>query len=211
MATATDTLYLSELRRVWAGQSDSAHDLAHVQRVWQSCQTIALAEGANLKVLHPASLFHDIINPPKSSPKRAEASLLSANYAIEFLKTTRYPHALIPQVHHAIHAHSYSAKVRPESLEAQVLQDADRLDALGAIGIARCFAVSGQLGRALFHPTDPMATDRPLDETTYALDHFQTKLFPIAQTLCTAKARDIAAERIRFMHSFCHTLTSETR
>ncbi|WP_219619763.1 HD domain-containing protein [Neptunicoccus cionae] len=209
MATATHTLYMSELRRVWAGQKDSAHDLAHVKRVWHNCQTIAQAEGADLRVLHPAALFHDIINPPKSSPKRAEASYLSANYAAQYLKTTRYPAALLENVHHSIHAHSYSANIRPKTLEAQVLQDADRLDALGAIGIARCFAVSGQLGRTLFHPTDPMAKQRELDESTYALDHFQTKLFGIAETLCTPTARAMAAERVNFMQSFCATLTGE--
>lgn len=211
MPSATQTLYLAELRRVWASNTDSAHDLAHIRRVWSTCQTIAATENADLEILLPAAIFHDIINLEKSAPNRTEASKLSADYAQKFLRTSRYPHAKIPAVHHAIHAHSFSANVACETNEAKILQDADRLDALGAIGIARCFAVSGQLNRALFHPTDPMAQNRPLDERTYALDHFQTKLFKIAKTLHTAKAREIAAQRSAYMQNFCDTLTKETQ
>ncbi|MFA9353024.1 hydrolase, partial [Escherichia coli] len=75
-----------------------------------------------------------------------------------------------------IEAHSFSAKIAPETLEAKIVQDADRLEALGAIGLARVFAVSGALGVALFDAEDPFARQRGLDDKQYALDHFQTKL-----------------------------------
>ena len=209
MTIATQSLYLTELQRVWADTPDSAHDLGHIHRVWRTCQTIADAENADLEILHPAAIFHDIINLPKSDPNRAQASRLCADHAAQYLLATDFPAHKIPAVYHAIHAHSLSAKIPCETQEAQILQDADRLDALGAIGIARCFAVSGQLNRALFHATDPMASNRPLDEATYALDHFQTKLFKIAQTLHTATAQAIAVERVKTMQHFCETLAAE--
>lgn len=179
-------------------------------RVWKTCQIIAKQEQADTEILLPAAIFHDIINLPKSDPNRANASKLSADYAQKYLKTTRFAHSKIPAVHHAIHAHSYSANIACESVEAKILQDADRLDALGAIGIARCFAVSGAMGRALFHPTDPMAENRPLNDTEFALDHFQTKLFKIAETLHTDTAEDMAAARVTYMQQFCETLAGDT-
>ena len=168
-----------------------------------------LHENADTEILLPAAIFHDIINLPKTAPNRADASRLSADYVKKYLKTTRFAHAKIPAVHHAIHAHSYSANIPCDTLEAKILQDADRLDALGTIGIARCFAVSGAMGRPLFHPTDPMAKHRPLNEAEYALDHFQTKLFKIAETLHTAKAKEFATDRVTYMRQFCETLSAD--
>jgi uncharacterized protein len=209
VASATQTLYLTELRRAWSSNTDSAHDLAHIMRVWKTCQTIALVEKADSEILLPSAIFHDIINLPKDDPNRANASLRSADYTVQFLKTSRFAHSKLGSVHHAIQAHSFSANVPCETLEAKILQDADRLDALGAIGIARCFAISGKLDRALFDPNDPLAENRALNEEVYALDHFQTKLFKIAETLHTDTAKTIASDRIAFMRTFCDTLKDE--
>ncbi|MEH6646556.1 hypothetical protein [Sulfitobacter sp.] len=89
------------------------------------------------------------------------------------------------------------------------MQDADRLDALGALGIARCFNVSGQMNAALFHGGDPLAQSRALDDRAYALDHFEVKLFRVADTLNTATAREMAQKRVAFMKSFRAQFVSE--
>ena len=201
--------YEAEVLRVWDDAQDGAHDLWHLRRVWSLCQQIAKTEGgADLSVLQAAAFFHDVINLPKDHPNRAEAARLSADHAVEFLAED-LNQASRDAVHHAIHAHSFSANVPATTLEAQILQDADRLEALGAIGIARCFNVSGQLGRDLFDGADPLAKNRALDDTVFALDHFEVKLFKVAAQLHTGAARTMAADRIDFMKKFQRRLTAE--
>ena len=115
----------------------------------------------------------------------------------------------LPAVAHAITAHSFSAAIPPETAEARVLQDADRLEALGAIGIARMFHVAGAMQGGLFDADDPMALRRPLDDRRFALDHLQVKLFPIVETMRTAAGREMALERADWMASFRTRLLGE--
>ena len=202
--------YEAEIARLWAGQADAAHDLGHLRRVWANAQGIAREEpGADLEILLAAAFFHDAVNLPKDHPDRARASALSAGVAVDYLSRTGFPPAKIPAVVHAIEAHSFSARIEPQTAEAAILQDADRLEALGAIGIARMFAVSGALGRALFDPADPLARSRSLDDRAFALDHLEVKLFPVAATMRTATGRRIAAERADWMEGFRSRLLAE--
>lgn len=195
--------------RVWGDAQDGAHDLWHLRRVWALCQQIAKAEGsADLNVLQAAAIFHDVINLPKDHLNSGDAARLSADHAVQFL-AGGFDQSTLDAIHHAIHAHSFSANVPATTLEAQILQDGDRLEALGAIGIARCFNVSGQIGRDLFDGADPLARDRPLDDTAFALDHFEVKLFKIAAQLHTKAARRIAADRVDFMKQFQRQLATE--
>jgi uncharacterized protein len=188
---------------------DGSHDIGHFRRVWRQCQAIADAEGGDLEVLVAAAWLHDLVNPPKNAPERSQASALSAEAAGPILATEGFPDAKTPLVQHAILTHSFSAGLTPETLEAKILQDADRLDALGAIGIARTFYVAGRMNSSLFHPTDPMAEARDQDDRAFALDHFETKLFRIAETLNTPTAQDIAARRIAVMQQFVRDLLTE--
>lgn len=200
----------AELQRHWQGNSDAAHDLGHIDRVWANCQQILPDEPeADAEALHLATLFHDVINLPKDAPNRAEAADLSAQVAIDWLTGQGWRAERIDRVAHAIRAHSFSGGVAPRSAEARVLQDADRLEALGAIGLARMFAVSGSLGGALFHASDPMAQHRPLDDRAYALDHLEVKLFRIAETMQTPTGRAMAQERVEWMQSFRSRLLRE--
>lgn len=195
---------------LWEGATDGAHDLGHLDRVWASCRLIAMDEpGADGDVLAVAAYFHDAVNVAKDSPYRARASRLSADLAVRELGAMGFPAAKLPAVHHAIAAHSFSARIAPETVEARILQDADRLEALGAIGIARTFLVAGQMGGGLFDPVDPMALRRPLDDRRFALDHLEVKLFGLVETMQTATARAIAAERAEWMASFRTRLLSE--
>ena len=200
----------AELIRLWKGTQDAAHDLGHIDRVWANCQQIMAEERSLDRVaLQMATIFHDAVNLPKDAPNRDQAARLSAEAAADWLWVQGWSEARIAIVTHAIEAHSFSAGVPPRSAEARVLQDADRLEALGAIGLARMFAVTGAMGGALFHPDDPLAVSRPLNDRAYALDHLEVKLFRIAQTMQTATGRAMAEERAQWMASFRSRLLRE--
>ena len=201
--------YEAEVQRAALGNTDSAHDLGHLRRVWANARKLALGTTADIDLLEAAAFLHDLVNPPKSSPDRARASTLSAEAASRFLATTDFAPDLIPAVAHAIAAHSFSTGIPPETLEAKILQDADRLDALGAIGLARMFAVAGAMGAALFDPDDPLALARPLDDRRFSLDHLETKLLTLPQTMQTDTGRQMAEERAEWMRAFRSRLLRE--
>ena len=207
---AAQARYSALVAAAWAkGAPDGAHDLGHLARVWSNAHAIARTEGGDLPILLAAAYFHDYVNLPKSDPNRDHASRLSAAAARPLLLAEGWSPDRIDAAAHAIEAHSFSAKIPARTLEAKILQDADRLEALGAIGIARCFAVTGQLGGALFDQTDPMALNRPLDDRAFALDHFETKLLRLPDIMQTATGRAMAEERADWMMSFRTRLLAE--
>ena len=195
------------------GKADGSHDLGHFQRVWNSARHIASEEGgtADLLVLLASAYFHDLVSMPKDSPQRAESSRLSAEMAGR-LMTTRwkdFPAGKIEGVRHAIHAHSFSAGVPASTEEAKILQDADRLEAVGAIGVARCFYTAGQMDARLFDAADPLARNREPNDRLYALDHFQLKLFRLPEMMKTATGRRMAEENAEWMRGFVAKLCGE--
>jgi len=120
-----------------------------------------------------------------------------------------FPPERYAAVEHAIEAHSFSAGIAPQSPEAKIVQDADRLEALGAIGLARVFAVSGALGVALFDARDPFADSRDVDDKAFALDHFQTKLLRLPETMQTEVGRELARHNADFLIQFMAKLSAE--
>lgn len=207
---SVQAVYEAEVLRHWGGQPDGAHDLGHLRRVWRNCQRIAATEtGADMQVLLAAAMFHDVVNLPKTSPDRARASVLSADVAVAYLREAGLPEAKLDGVAHAIAAHSFSAGIAPETLEARILQDADRLEALGALGVARMFHVSGATGGGLFDANDPLAQRRDLDDRAFALDHLETKLFLLPGMMNTATGRELAEEGAEWLASFRTRLLRE--
>lgn len=190
-------------------EADAAHDRAHIRRVVATARALAREEGAEQAVVVPAAWLHDCVVVSKDAEDRAQASTRAAERAAQFLQEAGYPPQWIPGIRHAIAAHSYSAGIPPETPEACVVQDADRLDALGAIGIARCFAVGGALGHALYDPADPFCADRTPDDGTYVVDHFYAKLFELPATMQTDAGRAEAERRVRFMKEYLRTLGEE--
>ena len=188
---------------------DGAHDLGHVKRVVALAKRIGAGEGAELAVVVPAAWLHDCISVTKDSPHRSQASLLAADEAVRFLEKVRYPVCHMPGIYHAIEAHSFSRGKQPETLEAKVVQDADRLDAIGALGIARCFLTGGAMGSAMFHGDDPFGAERALDDKAYAVDHFYLKLLTLKDSLHTDAARHEAEERHGVMLYFLDALRLE--
>jgi uncharacterized protein len=189
--------------------ADAAHDRAHVERVVTTARRLAQAEGATLEVVVPAAWLHDCVVLPKDAPDRAQAARRAAEAAREFLRTAGYPEPWIGPIAHAIAAHSWSGDVTPDTPEAKVVQDADRLDALGAVGLARCFAVAGALGNALYDPDDPFCEDRPPDDDSYALDHFFAKLLRLPDSMQTEAGRAAAERRAQFLRSYLDRLAAE--
>ncbi len=194
-------------------QEDKAHDVAHFSRVWQTARKLMQGSQANALIVLTACYFHDIVNLPKNHPDRHLASTQAAKETLRILATqfADYPVAAYPAVAHAIAAHSFSADIMPETIEAKIVQDADRLESLGAIGLARVFHVSGQLGRGLFNAEDPLALHRPLDDTRYTFDHFQTKLLTLADTMQTEMGRQMAAYNIDYLVTFISKLCAELK
>ena len=191
------------------GSADRAHDLDHIERVVATARQLGEAEGADLAILVPAAWLHDCVVVAKDHPQRKQASLLAADRAIEFLAGLGYTDVQLSAIHHAIHAHSFSANITPQTLEAKVLQDADRMDALGAIGIARCVMVGAKLDRQLYSRIDPLCSERAADDDLYTIDHFFTKLLTLGDSMQTTAAKVEAQRRSDYMRGFLAQLTSE--
>ena len=174
---------------------DGSHDVAHILRVFRNAMRIHADEGGDGEVLAASVLLHDCVAVEKNSPLRAEASRLAAQKATGILAALPWDQGKITAVAHAITAHSFSANIVPQTLEAKILQDADRLDAIGMIGAARCFYIAGRMGSGLYDPVDPRAQDRLLDDKAFAIDHFETKLFKLADGFQTSTGRALAGKR----------------
>ena len=191
--------------------TDPSHDMLHIERVVHNALALAQPEQADVWVVMPAAYFHDMVNVPKNDPRRLQASTLSGEAAVAYLAEIGYPSQYYEAIKHAIAAHSFSAQIAPQTIEAKVVQDADRLDALGAIGMMRCFAVSGQLARPFYNASYPiLPATRPMDDKQFALDHFYIKLFTLPALMNTKAAQQEAARRLEVMHTFIQALDRET-
>lgn len=191
------------------GLPDGAHDHAHLRRVWHNAMTIRATEGGDGRLLAAAVLLHDCVSVEKNSPFRAKASLMASDHAREILAGLGWDGPLVDSVCHAIAAHSFSAGITPRSLEARILQDADRLDAIGMIGVARCFYTAGRMGSALYDVEDPQARNRSLDDRAFAIDHFRTKLLRLADGFQTPTGAAMARARGEALQAFLSAFEAE--
>jgi uncharacterized protein len=189
--------------------ADRAHDRAHILRVVRMAKRLAMVEGAELAVVIPAAWLHDCVVVAKDSVERPRASVWAGEKAAAFLNRAGYPTAYLPGIQHAIAAHSFAAGIMPETVEAKVVQDADRSDALGAIGIARCFITGVTMDSPLYHLAEPFPEQRTADDRLYSLDHFYVKLLRLAEGMQTAGGRAEAQRRTEFMELYLQQLRSE--
>ncbi|GGI19120.1 HD domain-containing protein [Oxalicibacterium faecigallinarum] len=193
-----------------AAEDDGAHDINHLHRVWKTAQHLLTDyPRADRLVVQAACYLHDLVNLPKNHPDRAQASRLAAEKACTALRAVGFYPDKLPLVAHAIEAHSFSAAISPVTIEAQIVQDADRLDALGAVGLARLFYTAGRMGSALAHPADVLARDRTLDDRAYALDHIRVKLATLPATMQTEAGRRLGEERLAWLIAFRQTFVEE--
>lgn len=165
--------------------SKTSHDDGHTERVTRTAVWIAQQEGADIEVVRKAAELHDIA---RDQPNHA---IEGAKMAKEKLKG--YEGEFVEQVAHCIESHSFTSGIEPETLEARALSDADKLDAMGAVGIARTFLYSGEKGRSI--------------EDT--LKHFENKLFHLKDQMKTATGRVLAEEKHGFLIRFYRTIREE--
>ncbi len=189
--------------------SDPAHSPSHVLRVVKTATEICFSENAKLEIVLPAAYLHDCIIVPKDSPDRSKASTLAGEEAVRLLREWQYEEGCLEEIKHAIESHSFSAGINPRTLEAKIVQDADRLDAIGAIGIARCLALGGAMGSKIMSAEDPFCKSRAPDDKKFMIDHFYAKLFKLEGMMNTDAGKQIARERVLFMEEFLRVLEGE--
>ena len=189
--------------------NDPAHDFEHVMRVYNNAKKIVKKEKANQKLVLSAVLLHDIVSYPKSSKRSKFSSIDSAKKSKIILKKYGFSEKEIIIVSDAIEDHSFSQNKTPETLEGKILQDADRLDALGAIGIARVFGTSGSLNRPFYNINDPFCTERSPDDNLWAVDHFFNKLLKLESLMNTKSGKIEAKKRTRVLKEFLKQLKTE--
>jgi uncharacterized protein len=172
-----------------------------------------LAEGtaADREILGAAILLHDIVHIPKNDPRRAQAGEIGARAAADILREEGVSEARIEWICRVIAEHGFSAGKRPSCIESEIMQDADRLDALGAIGVMRLVTTGGRFGSKYLHPDDPfLETGRAPEDRAYMIDHFFTKLFKLEGLMNTDEGRREAARRSRWMREFLAELQKES-
>jgi uncharacterized protein len=189
--------------------NDAAHDFDHIMRVFKNAQNICKKENANEKLVLSAVLLHDIISYPKSDKRSKLSSIKSAEESKKILKKFNFTKEEIQIISDAIRDHSFSRNVIPTTLEGKILQDADRLDAIGAIGIARVFAVGGSEKRPFYNIKDPFCKSRIPDDKIWTLDHFYRKLLKLESLMNTKSGKIEAKKRTRVLKDFLNELKKE--
>ncbi|MHB1295690.1 MAG: HD domain-containing protein [Anaerolineae bacterium] len=205
-----------ETARTYYAENDSAHGFDHVLRVWRLAERIGLEEGADMQVLQAAALLHDVGRPEELRTGACHARL-SAEAARRILSGR--PDAQVEAVALAIAEHRFRANRPPSTLEARVLFDADKLDAIGAIGVARAYAIAGARNQRLWAEVPAAYAERSRDDAQADLGNgehtpiheYLFKLVRLKDHLYTATAKRMAEERHAFMVAFFTRLEGEVR
>ena len=198
----------NETARQFYEAAESGHDFDHVLRVKALAERIARAEGGDLEVIRAAALLHDLGRPEQRATGRDHA-VVSAERAREIL--ARHPEEKVEAVAHAIEAHRFRTGPPPSTPEARAIFDADKLDAIGAIGIARVFAYAGARDQPLWASIETASQDGPDTPHHTPVHEFVFKLARLRDVLVTDTGRAIADERHRFMEEFFQRLEAEVR
>jgi uncharacterized protein len=196
-------------RAILEKQPTGGHDITHTLRVRNLCLHIGSIEGGDLEILEASALLHDIGRPAELQNPGVDHAAISAELAQGILKEAGFPDEKIPSVIYAIENHRYSSNIEPASLEARILQDADRLDISGAVGAAMTFAYTGAFGRQMYHIDDPMAENREPNDKEYALDHILSKLMLLPGSMHTDTACDMVKQRNEFLNEFINQFVNE--
>ena len=191
------------------GKNDPAHDFEHIMRVYNNARRLAKMEGISPRLVLAAALLHDIVSYPKSDPRSKNSSVRSATKAKQILGKYNYTREEIRIISDAIRDHSFSRGTVPETIVGKILQDADRLDAVGAIGIARTFSVGGAEKRPFYNIQDPFCKTRSPEDTKWTLDHFYKKLLLLEKKMNTDSAKLEARKRVKIMRQFLDVLREE--
>ena len=193
--------------------SETAHDFNHVLRVLTLAEKLARVEGADLEIVRAAALLHDISRSDEDDRASGDHAELAAERARSLLLARGIESARADAVAHAIAAHRFRSRVAPQTIEAKILFDADKLDSIGAIGVARAFAIAGSLNQPLWSDVvkDAVATRDQHNSNHSPVAEFVVKLSRVRERLHTAAARKIADERHAFMAAFFDQLERDVR
>lgn len=200
---------VEEARQHYLG-SDAVHDFDHVLRVLALAERLAPAEGADPEILRAAVLLHDVARGDGSEAEGVDHAQAGAERARHLL--AGHPPEQVEAVARAIAAHRFRAGPAPDTPEARVLHDADKLDAIGALGVARAFAYGGRAGQRLWAEVPPGYQESKATRGEHTPVHeYHMKLARIQDRLLTESAREIARERHSFMVAFFERLEMEVR
>lgn len=200
---------LREIVKPLMARNDPAHDFEHVLRVCANAEKICNRENIDKKLVITAALLHDIISFPKHDKRSKTSSTKSAIKAKKILQKLQYSNEQIKIIEDAIENHSFSKNKIPKTLEGKILQDADRLDAIGAIGIARTFTVGGAEKRSFYNSKDPFCTTRKPNDQEWTVDHFFKKLLLIETKMNTNSGKIEAKRRTKIIKKFLDDLAQE--
>jgi uncharacterized protein len=186
----------------------SHHDRFHTERVYNLAVRIAEEENADLDVVKAAALLHDIARALEDEGKIDDHASEGAKKARDVLEDVNFPEERIPEVLYCIEVHRFRKGMEAGSLEAKILQDADRLDIIGAIGIARIFTRGGWVNQPIHDPAIPPKAKYDGRSLT-SVNHIYEKILKVKDTLNTNTAKKIAEERHRFVEQFLERLLNE--
>ena len=190
-------------------KNDPAHDFEHIMRVYRNAEKICKTEKANKKLVLISVLLHDIVKVSFSSKSSKSSANASTEKSERILKKLNMPKIEIDIISEAISNHSFTKKKVSNSIEGRILQDADRLDAIGSIGISRAFCVSGVKNRPFYNPDNPFAKKRKLDDKKWALDHFFKKLLLLEKLMNTKAGKSEAKKRTSILKNYLKDLEKE--
>jgi uncharacterized protein len=193
-------------------ENEGSHDWYHIERVWKLAKLIQQSEGGDLLVIELAALLHDVSDHKYNGGDWNKGSQLTKEILLNF----NAPLELAEKVEKAVSQVSYkgaSVTDSSDSLEARIVQDADRLDAIGAIGIARAFAFGGSKNRPLYvpdlNPVLHQSADEYKNSVSHTVNHFYEKLFLLKDRMHTVTAKNSAIDRHAFMEKFLNEFYSE--
>ena len=181
---------------------DVSHDFEHALRVLSNAERIAKEEKGDMDIIVPAALFHDLVVYPKNHQNSSESQKESAEKAEKILKKLNFPKDKIEKVKICILECSFSKGITPNLLESKILQDADGLEATGAISIMRTYSSTGQMKRPFYNAEDPFCKNREPNASKFALDLFYERLLKVTERMHTKTAKKIAKRRKGFLIDF---------
>ena len=196
---------LKKISKIKLANNDPAHDFEHIMRVYRNAEKICKTENGNKKLILSAVLLHDIVK----IKNQKDSAIKSAKLSEKILKENNFFDDEIKIISDAIKEHSFSKGKIPSSIEGKILQDADRLDAIGAIGLARVFSFSGSNNRPFYDPNDPFSRNRSVNDNKWALDHFFEKLLTLEKKMNTKTGKILAKNRTKILKNFLKELKSE--
>jgi len=197
----------NEIKKIM--ENDPAHDFEHVMRVYKNAQNICKKEKANETLVLTAVLLHDVVSYPKSDKRSKTSSIKSAKKSKQILEKYPFSKEEITIISNAIRDHSFLQNKIPDTIEGKILQDADRLDALGAMGIARVFATGGSLNRPFYNTDDPFCKKRIPNDKIWTIDHFFQKLLHLESLMNTKSGKIEAKRRTKILKTFLNQLKQE--